>query len=89
MSFLEVKECGGREGEGGVCSKLHAYGGKVSNNGKADRCSSFLDRNGGQVEIYVKGKTGSEGEKRKVHIMTLTSGWGGQSSKAMILPRQH
>jgi len=41
------------------------------------------------VEIYVKGETGSKGEKRKVHIMTLTSGWGGQSSKAMILPRQH
>ncbi len=41
------------------------------------------------MEIYVKRKTGSGGEKRKVHIMTLTSGWGGQSSKAMILHRQH
>lgn len=67
MSILEVMECGGRR------SKHHTYGGKVSNNGKANRCSSFLDRNGGQVEIYVKGKTGSEGEKREVHIMTLTS----------------
>lgn len=72
--LLEVT---GYSGRAGVCSKRHRLGEKVSNNGKADRCSSFFDRNGGQVEIYVKGKTASKGEKEKVHIMTLTSGWGG------------
>lgn len=33
----------------------------LSCNGAGARCSSFLDRNGGQVQLYVKGKAGKRG----------------------------
>lgn len=48
----------------------------------AARCSSFLDRNGGQVQLYVKA---TQGERRRHKekdggeggcMMTLTSGKG-------------
>lgn len=54
----------------------------LSCNGAGARCSSFLDRNGGQVQLYVKATQGNRHTHKEkdggegVSMMTLTSGEG-------------
>lgn len=54
----------------------------LSCNGAGARCSSFLDRNGGQVQLYVKATQGERHRHREKYrgeegsIMTLTSAKG-------------